>query len=778
MVRDLDAVQGGSQRRFALLLACATGLALAVWPAALVAQTAAAEQAAAGDQAAATDQDSEESATRVPEAGEQITVTARKREENVQEVPVAVTVKTGEALEDSQAADISTLQGEVPNLAVYAGRNQNSTMTAFLRGIGQADPLWGVDPGVGLYFDDVYIARPQGALLDVFDVQRIEVLRGPQGTLYGKNTIGGAIKYVSSPLGDRPMARVAVTGGSFNEQDVRALLGGAAAGGKVRAKVAFSSQQHDGYGTNLFTGRDVSDKNSLAYRGALEFLPSDRFRVALSYDHSDDDAEPKGHTRLAANPFCLNRALGGDGNPCPPEAHIFDTRSGLAPLNSATSSGTAMTMTWTASPSWTLKSITAYREGDSKNNIDFDTTPNRIADVIATYFDRQTSEELQAIYTGAGRFSGVLGAYYFDGKAGGLVKNIFFNAAFNTTDGNTKTESFALFGDGSYRVNDRLTLDVGLRATQEKKTTRAQNSTFLDDQFTRFLRYEANFDKSKTFDSVAPKLGLDYRFTDTVMGYFTLSRGFKSGGFNVRAQARVLPATAEPFDDEILDVGEVGLKSVLLDNHLVLNGAAFYGKYKDIQVSTFTSYDSNGDGTEDSFLGNFLNAGDATVKGVEVELDWTATAVDWFGLSGQVSYLDAEPDDFLDANHNGVVDTQVITNAPKYTGALRANVDFPLFGGLVTGSVGAAYRDDSVLTNEGEFGGRPLAPITQDAYTLLDAWVGWLSPDAKWRFGVSGRNLTDKEYLTNGYNIPVLGVLQGSYGNPRTITATLEYRFF
>ncbi len=136
------------------------------------------------------------------QVGEEIVVTARRREENLQEVPIAVTVVTGDRLEETAAADISELQGQVPNLSIYQGRNQSTTLTAFMRGIGQADPLWGVDPGVGLYIDDVYLARPQGALLDVYDVGRIEVLRGPQGTLYGKNTIGGAIKYVSRPLTD------------------------------------------------------------------------------------------------------------------------------------------------------------------------------------------------------------------------------------------------------------------------------------------------------------------------------------------------------------------------------------------------------------------------------------------------------------------------------------------------------------------------------------------------------------------------------------------------
>ncbi|MCG8457820.1 MAG: TonB-dependent receptor, partial [Holophagales bacterium] len=288
-------------------------------------------------------------------------------------------------------------------------------------------------------------------------------------------------------------------------------------------------------------------------------------------------------------------------------------------------------------------------------------------------------------------------------------------------------------------------------------------------------------DQKETFTSVAPKLGLDYAFSDDVMGYVTLSRGFKSGGFNVRAQATAFPESAEPFDDEVLTVAEVGLKSILADRSLVLNLAAFYGDYEDIQVSTFTSFDSDGDGSDDAFFGNFLNAGSASMQGLEVEFDWTSPTAHWLGLSGNLSYLDADPDEFLDANNDGFVDTQVISNAPEVTGSLALNLDFPAFGGLITGSVRWSYRDDSVLTNEGGPDPRdptqPLLPLVQPSYDTVNAWVSWLSGDGIWQVTVNGKNLTDEEYLTNGYNIPVLGILQGSYGDPRTVTATLGYRF-
>jgi iron complex outermembrane recepter protein len=708
------------------------------------------------------------------QASEEIVVTARKREENVQEVPVAVTVVTSDELEESAAADISELQTQVPNLAVYQGRNQSTTLTAFLRGIGQADPLWGVDPGVGLYMDDVYMARPQGALLDVFDVARIEVLRGPQGTLYGKNTIGGAIKYVSKPLTDDPSAMVSLTAGEYSQFDVRASLGGALLPGKVRGKIAFASLNRSGYGENLFTGREVSDRKTVAGRGALDWIVSDKVKVAFAADYTKDDAEPKGYQRLRANNLCPLFGI-----TCAPNDSRWDTQSGLAPLNGTESMGGSVVVSAALNDAWDFKSITAYRESDSENNIDFDTTPARIVDVQATYYDDQLTQEFQLVYDGGGKTSGVLGAYYFDGEAGGLVKNIFVNAQFGTTNGKTFTDSLAVFGDGSYSMTDKVTLNGGLRLTRETKNGVAFNAGYANDRFETPVAVLANYDKEATFDSIAPKLGVDYKVRDGVLAYVNVSRGFKSGGFNVRAQSTAFPQSAEPFDDEVLTVGEIGLKTVLADGQLVLNTAAFHGKYEDIQVSTFTSFDANGDGIEESFFGNFLNAGNATMNGLEVEFDHTSRAVDWLGVSGYVSYLDLEPDEVLDNNRDGFVDTQVITNAPEWTGGLRLNFDFPLVGGLLTASVGGAYRSAAILTNEGgSFAGQPVRPISQDAYTIFEAWVSWLSPDAKWRIGLNGKNLGDEGYLTNGYNIPALGVLTGSYGAPRTILATIEYRFF
>ena len=224
-----------------------------------------------------------------------VKVTARKREETLQEVPVAVTAFTAEALDRLGTRDISDLDAQVPNLTIYAARGSSSTLTTFIRGVGQADPLWGVDPGVGLYLDDVYIARPQGALLDVFDVERIEVLRGPQGTLYGKNTIGGAIKYISRGLPTEMDGSASVTVGNYGQLDVKAAIGGSLTeNGGLRGRIAVASLSRDGFGENLRTGQDVSDKEVLAMRGQLGAFVNDNLDIQFAFDHVDDQSGVRG----------------------------------------------------------------------------------------------------------------------------------------------------------------------------------------------------------------------------------------------------------------------------------------------------------------------------------------------------------------------------------------------------------------------------------------------------------------------------------------------------
>ena len=292
-------------------------------------------------------------ASPVPNTGavEEVIVTARRREETLKDVPIAVSAFTAETLERQGANDITTLSQTTPNITVQTARGSNSTLISYIRGIGQQDPLWGYEPGVGLYVDDVYIYRPQGAVLDVFDVSRIEVLRGPQGTLYGRNTIGGAIKYVTNRLGDEAGGKVKGTYGSYDQTDLL-VEGHTPVGGGLSVGGAYAVYKRDGYGKNLTSGNDQYNKDVQAIRLSAEYAPNDDLFFRLAYDKVQDDSNARhGHRELPA-------LVGGYK-----VLDVYDTQAGLSDDNSVETEGVALTGEYHASESLTFKSITASRKG-------------------------------------------------------------------------------------------------------------------------------------------------------------------------------------------------------------------------------------------------------------------------------------------------------------------------------------------------------------------------------------------------------------------------------
>lgn len=731
-------------------LSLAIGLTLSLASLSAMAQDAAPAPAATEDEAVTLDA---------------IQVTARKRTETLQEVPVAVTAFTPETIDKLNIRDIGDLDAQVPNLTIYAARGSSSTVTAYIRGVGQSDPLWGVDPGVGIYLDDVYIARPQGALLDVFDVDRVEVLRGPQGTLYGKNTIGGAIKYISRGLPTETEGTVAVTVGSFNQMDVKAALGGSFGGNDaLRGRLSVASLSRDGFGENTVTNQDVSDKEILALRGQLGAYVTEDFNLQFAFDWLDDQSGVRGAQMLAPNRFVPT---------APPMSDRYDVRNGMPNINDTSMLGISGTANWRINDDWGFKFVTAKRESDTETNIDFDTTQAPIADVKAFYSDEQVSHEIQLNYDAGGRSRGVMGLYLFDGEAGGQVLNNFFGLLFGDTQGTVYTESMAVYADWTFDINDRLHLDLGARWTDEDKRADVLNRGYSDGTYSTPISVVADFDKTINFTNISPKISLGYQATDDILVYGLASRGFKSGGYNIRAQATAVPRSAEPFDDEVVDSYEVGAKMAFLDQRLFLNLSAFRNKYEDIQLSVFTSYDSNGDGTLDAFFGDFTNAGSGTVNGVEVEYQWLPTR-NWL-ISGNLAFLDAKYDEFIYTGLN-IADEQAFTNAPEFSGAINVEYRTDLArGGNLSARVGYSFQDDVVATTEIVRTGA--LPITQDGYGLLNAGVIW-DTGGPWSFSLQGTNLTDKEYRTTGYNInAALGVLTGFYGPPRQFSLSARYEF-
>ena len=697
-----------------------------------------------------------------------VVVTARKREETLQEVPVAVTAFTPETLDKLNVKDLSDLDAQVPNLTIYAARGSTSTVTAYIRGVGQADPLWGVDPGVGIYLDDVYIARPQGALLDVFDVDRIEVLRGPQGTLYGKNTIGGAIKYISKPLPNKTQGFASVSVGNYGQRDVKAALGGSIGGedSGLRARLAVANMQRDGYGELVGRGEDVSDKDITAARLQVGAFSQDDFDVQFALDWMDDQSGMRGAKMLAANPLAPTY---------PPMDSRYDMRSAMRNINDTEMKGMSATVNWRPGDNWAFKYVAAKRESDTNTAIDFDTTPLTLVDVYAHYYDSQISNEIQANYDGGGRIRGVFGVYAFNGDAGGQVKNHFYNPLvapgltnplFGDTQGVVNTKSIAVYADWTFDLTEKLALDVGARYTDEDKHAIALNRFYTDLTYSTSWATAANFDKTVNFKNVSPKISLNYQITPDIMMYGLASRGFKSGGYNIRANTTAVPRSGEPFQDESVDSFEIGTKMGLLDNTLFLNLAAFHNRYKDIQLSVFTSFTLPG-GAQ-SFFGDFTNAGRGTVNGAEVEYQWLPN--EHWVISGNLAWLDAKYDEFIDRGVN-IASAQKFTNAPEFSGALNVEWRTGLAnGGSLSARAGYSYQTGVWPTTDLS------RAIYQPSYGLLGAGVIW-KPSEDWTLSLQGSNLTDEEYRTTGYNIAAYGVLTGFYGPPRQYTLTARYDF-
>jgi iron complex outermembrane receptor protein len=713
---------------------------------------------------------------------DQVKVTARRREETLQEVPVAVTAFTPETIDKLNVRDLGDLDAQVPNLTIYAARGSNTTLTAYIRGVGQSDPLWGVDPGVGLYLDDVYIARPQGALLDVFDIGRIEVLRGPQGTLYGKNTVGGAIKYISRELPTEFEGRAELGIGSYGQFDVKAAVGGSL-GGAVRMRLAAASLTRGGFGENLITGVDVSDKDTKAMRLSIGVLPEgDRFDARVDLDYTTDKSGVRGAQMLTTNRF----------DPSVPDTlpldDRYDVRSGMYPDNSTTSGGASLTLAWRPNQDWRFKSITAWRKSDTETSIDFDTLPAQLTDVHAGYHDKQLSQEFQAGYDAGGKFTGVAGIYWFDGQAGGLVRNIFlrgadippffpnppgpgFGGQYGTTDGIVYTKSIAAYADMDYALTDKLSIGAGLRWTQEKKHGIVNNQSFANINFNPPTATVA-FDKHITFTNVSPKFSIDYQLTDDALIYGSWSRGFKSGGYNIRAS--VLPNSQLPYDDEQVDSLEIGTKLAFADQRAFLNFALFNNKYKDIQLSVFTTCTV---ANVQTFCGDFTNAGQGTVKGAEVEFQFRPD--EHWSFSGNLARLDAKYDEYLFKGVN-IADQQEFTNAPEFSGAVNAEYRTPVGAGGEL-SLRLTYSYQSEVTATTEVTKDPITlvevePIHQDGYGLLGFGAIWKTGGA-WTFALQGSNLNDKAYLTTGYVIPSTGVRTGFYGAPRQWSLSARYDF-
>ncbi|WOE75426.1 TonB-dependent receptor [Alterisphingorhabdus coralli] len=736
--------------------------------------------------------------------GDVIIVTARRREEALIDVPVAVTAFSQDQLRDLQAQDLSGIQGAVPNLNLVQGRGSATSANIFIRGVGQPDALQTFDPAVGVYVDGVFLSRIQGALLTLSDVERVEVLRGPQGTLYGKNTIGGAVNIVSrKPDLDEFQASGDVTYGSFDQFTVNGYVSAPIAEDSVALSIAGLYDTRDGIITNPLTGEDFNDRDNLTFRSILRVQPSDSIELSLSGDYTRQrnalnlgaPTAPIIQTDLALGPQVLVE---------PDQFGPFDFESATSFTNGEGQEldhwGLALNANFQLSDNLELVSITSYRDLNTEFFIDIDATQAEIGDVFVGTDQRQWSQELQLRYS-SDNLNGVFGLYYLnervtsDQEAFADDLFAFGGAPISFTrliNDEQETDSYAAFGQLTYDLSDYWSITAGLRYTYEERqynrftTTQSDLAPFngLDFSFPGDLPPPLNEDDSQSFDAFTPSLTISYTPAPDRLIYASASRGFKSGGFNGRANSLAdltlfvdgNPELVTTFEPETVWTYEIGGKASFLDGDVVVSAAAFYSDYQDFQARVGGGIDGG------AGVGVFpvLNAGELEIYGFELEA--TVKPLEGLTLMSSLGYLEAQYNEFNDGrrvppqsfscNPTG----EEIICEPAFAPPINARIagDYTFSLGSADISIGgeARYVGEHFLSVDNREG------LREDGYALLNAYVQASFDDGRYFIRGGARNLTDTLYRTDGQEFSSVGNIQTVYfGDPRTFTITLGFNY-
>jgi len=763
-----------------------------------------------GAQAPAQD-DSPQS--RVLQGLEEVTVTAQRREEAGQSVPLAITALSAEMLERQQVRNISQLDQIVPNIVMNPNTGTSSASKVFLRGVGEDESFFTADTPVGIYIDDVYIARQTGAMFDLFDVERLEVLRGPQGTLYGRNTSAGAVRVISKKprLGDY-LGMAELTVGSYDRVDLRATAN-VPIGDRTALQGAVMMRTRDGFTRNAFDGNEVNDQNVKGARLSLLTEPTDRFRGLFTADYIRERSTP-GY----AVPLTLDANRDPLAEAVPRTGDFFVTDSDIiGPKNDLDQWGLSATLEFDLNANTTLKSITSYREMQNLLYLDADgdvylpsPSVTGMFHLFQDQFQYQASQEFQVLGNlPDNRFRYVAGVYLFREMNDQDTKSVIglpalfglpIGAAGNIELTNTAaekmtTDAYAAFATATFDVTDRFAVTAGIRYTKESKDY--TNNVFLPDGspqvvcindtgaapvqaaaapctaaqlalgYTTFLN-RSHFDE--TWDDWTPRLVLDYKLTDSAMVYLSAAKGFKGGTTSGRDTAALRNYARIIGDPETNWSYEAGLKADWLDRRLRTNVAVFHNAYDGLQFGVTTA---------DGGFGR-INAGDAEIEGIEVEL--TAVPVQGLELNAAVGLLDGEytkwTASLATCAAQGVTTVEQyldlsLKQAPEWSYRVGANYSHDL-GQRGVLSIGADYsaKDDhynNLCTTEG---------IRVADYEFLNAQLRWENSNGNVLITLAGTNLTDEEVFNGGFDFGrALGFAAAYMYPPRMWSLSARYSF-
>lgn len=702
---------------------------------------------------------------------EEVVVTARKREENLQKTPVSVTAFSGEALQRSGIAELTAIEQQTPNLSFTVGTGGGgSSVNAFIRGVGESDFIITTDPAVGLYLDGVYIARAFGANMELKDVGQIEVLRGPQGSLFGKNSIGGAINVVTRKPDGSNSAEIGLSAGSYNSTGI-SLYGQTALTDSLVASVAYLQKKADGWQKR--PGEDAGDVDLATARVILNWAPSDDFESSLSVDWNEQDQTGYPNVMLSYEDGSIFGDLWNSVKPdtpcCTPNEDIDRSGAG-GPLPNDSVDGKGINWTNTLIfGELQLKSITGYRDMKALFGRDGDNSLLNYTGDLHDQDHQQFSQEFQVIGDND-RLDWITGAYYFEEKSIDntdliIIEGIGTSVSFNNVQ---DVNSYALYGHVTYSLTDTLDIYAGIRHTEEEKDFNQQitNYDFGTPHVFRtpgepadsckFNEALATFDCSQDWSNTSPKIGIMYQYSDSVMTYAHVSQGFRSGGFNGRSFAS--PADMQEYEPETMTSYETGFKAQLFNNSLRLNASLFYNNYDDIQVLITRA---GSVATE--------NASRATITGFELETTWLPTT-QW-RIEAGLGIIKDDSDGWVDVSGDHT-DTE-LKHTPDYSFNLATDYEFDFSDGgvlVLRGDVKyqSDYYIDAVNTQA----------LHQDGYAVFNAGMIYRPEGETWEVAVQGRNLSDKRALNSGFDGGgFFGFVEGSYNAPRTYSVNFDYNF-
>lgn len=726
---------------------------------------------------------------------EQIMVTARKVSENLQETPVAITALTPDALERRQINGTTDLGKVTPNLeftnnAPLAGNNSSSQV--FIRGIGQVDPTAGVDPGVGLYIDDVYMGQSVGGSMELRDIYDVQILRGPQGTLFGRNTIGGAV-LISTTQPDEEFS-TSLKFGIGSDNLITTFVGvDIPLSEKLLTRFTFGSKKQDGYVERVSDGTDLGDINNYVVTAKAVYTPNDDLTIKFNFDYTEADENGTPLVFAASTESATFQKVASADAGCPgfngvwnslPAVPLIDDprcandfqaegpfqNNGTAPLESSLENqGISLNIAYDINEELTFKSITAKRELDWHGVRDADNTPLTILHTDYTSSGEQFSQEFQLLYT-SDNLTGVAGAYYYTEEYEDILKVELNTPApgpqLDSDNNDIDNENTAFFAQLSYGLTEQLDATFGVRHTSETKRSRPDQFNFAnpDAKYLPAIWYEADFSATNI------SANLSYQLSKNTMIYGSYSEGFKGGGFNNHfnsPQSQDALDSFHKYDQEEAETVEVGAKMDLLDNSLRLNLALFNTDYEGLQFIFRVG-----------IAPYLLNAGKASINGAEAEFTWVP-AENWL-IEGGLGYLDDSIDEIsTDFEALGAVTSVTTENTLPYTPKLKTNLGigytYETENWYITPRIDVSYRDKTFFDTSNT------EEIAQtDSVTTVDMAIGFENSESGLKINFGINNATDELYPIAGNSSLSTGsgYAEVAYARPRQLFANVSYKFY